>query len=301
LPCCGALITWVLGVGAFLSTGKIGVFGLGYHDLSRVLHNDFMWWAAGILVVCKLLATIASYSFGGCGGIFSPTLFIGGLSGFFIAGLIGHWVPLTPADTIVLSAVGMGACLGAVVRAPLSSLLIVFEMTHQFSMVPGLLLGMFISMLVSKTAGSLNFYDAILVEDGHELIKIRPPLNLHSWQNLPISTIANRRPIVATSLEEQHLRDLLDNHPYRAFPLVLEGRLQGILTREGITHALEDHKAPVIEGAVTCRINQTVHDVADAFIVSPSGVIVLIEPASKALTGIITLHDLLRAQASILD
>jgi len=301
LPCCGAIITWMLGVGAFLATGKIGVFGLGYHDLSRVLHNDFVWWAAGILVACKLPATIASYSFGGCGGIFSPTLFIGGLSGFFIAGLLGHWVPLTPADTIVLSAVGMSACLGAVVRAPLSSLLIVFEMTHQFSMVPGLLLGMFISMLVSRMAGSLNFYDAVLVQDGHELIKIRPPLDLHSWQNLPIGTIANRRPIAATSLEEQDLRDLLEMHTYRAFPLVVEGRLQGILTREAITRALKEQQPPMIEKAVTCRIDQTVHAVADAFISSPSGVIVLTDPGSQSIAGIITLHDLLRAQASILD
>ena len=301
LPCCGAFITWVLGVSAFLATGKIGVFGLGYQDLSQVLHNNFVWWAAGILVICKLLATIASYSFGGCGGIFSPTLFIGGLSGFFIAGLLGHWVPLTPADTIVLSAVGMSACLGAVVRAPLSSLLIVFEMTHQFSMVPGLLLGMFISMLVSRMAGNLNFYDALLVQDGHELIKIRPPLDLHSWQNLPIATIANRCPVVATSLQEHDLRDLLDKHPFRAFPVVMDGKLKGIITREEITEALEHQNQPQLEEPVTCTIDQTVHAVADAFIASPSGVIVLTEPVTRALVGIITLHDLLRAQASILD
>ena len=301
LPCCGAFITWALGVSAFLATGKIGVFGLGYQDLSRVLHNDFVWWAAGILVIAKLLATIASYSFGGCGGIFSPTLFIGGLSGFFIAGLLGHWIPLTPADTIVLAAVGMSACLGAVVRAPLSSLLIVFEMTHQFSMVPGLLLGMFISMLVTRLAGNVNFYDALLVQDGHELIKIRPPLDLHSWQNLPISTIANRNPIVATSLDEQNLRELVEKHPYRAFPVLMDGKLQGIITREAIDKALKEQNQPPIEDAVTCRIDQTVHVVADAFIASPSGVIVLTDPATKTLAGIITLHDLLRAQASILD
>jgi len=300
-PCCGAFITWVMGVGAFLATGKIGVFGLGYQDLSHVLHNDFVWWAAGILVICKLLATIASYSFGGCGGIFSPTLFIGGLSGFFIAGLLGHWVPLTPADTIVLSAVGMSACMGAVVRAPLSSLLIVFEMTHQFSMVPGLLLGMFISMLVTRLSGNVNFYDALLVQDGHELIKIRPPLDMHSWQNLPISTIANRRPIVATSLQEHDLRDLLEKHPYRAFPVIMDGKLQGIITRAEITEALQHQNQPQLEEAVTCKIDQTVHDVADAFIASPSGVIVLTEPGTQCFAGIITLHDLLRAQASILD
>jgi CIC family chloride channel protein len=168
-------------------------------------------------------------------------------------------------------------------------------------MVPGLMIGMFISMLVARLFGNLNFYDAILVQDGHELIKIRPPLDLHSWQNLPISTIANLRPVLATSLLEQDLRALLDKHPYRVFPVVLDGMLHGILTREAIADALRYQNQPIIEKAVTCTINQTVHAVADAFIDSPSGVIVLIEPGTQSIAAIITLHDLLRAQAAILD
>ena len=70
-------------------------------------------------------------------------------------------------------------------------MLIVFEMTHQFSLVPGLMIGTIIGQAMSRRAGKLNFYDALLVQDGHELHKIRPPLDLQSWQRLPISAIAN--------------------------------------------------------------------------------------------------------------
>ncbi|HPC47424.1 MAG TPA: chloride channel protein, partial [Deltaproteobacteria bacterium] len=72
LPCCGGFITWVIGAGCFILTGKVGIFGLGYHDLSEALSHGLVWWVAGILLAGKLVAFIASYSFGGCGGIFSP-------------------------------------------------------------------------------------------------------------------------------------------------------------------------------------------------------------------------------------
>ncbi|MBL7961834.1 chloride channel protein, partial [bacterium] len=217
LPLCGGLITWVIGSTAFLATGKLGVFGLGYIDLSDALNNNFEWKIAGVLVCAKLVTTIAGYSFGGCGGIFAPLLFIGGLAGYFIGGLAGYWIPLTPADHIVLAAVGMSSCLGAIVRAPLTSMLIVFEMTHQFSLIPGLLLGTIISQAVAHRGCKLNFYDELLVQDGHELHKIRPPVDLQSWQNLPISAIASPNPVGLKELNHTEMQSVLDKYHYDAF------------------------------------------------------------------------------------
>ncbi|MBU4485714.1 MAG: chloride channel protein, partial [Candidatus Delongbacteria bacterium] len=150
LPVFGGLITWIVGVTVFFSTGKLGVFGLGYQDLSDAMSNQIEWKIAGVLVAGKLIATIASYSFGGCGGIFAPSLFIGALSGFFISGIAGIWIPLTPADHIVLASVGMSAYMGALLHAPLTSVLIVFEMTHQFELVPALMIGIIISQAMAR-------------------------------------------------------------------------------------------------------------------------------------------------------
>jgi CIC family chloride channel protein len=301
LPCFGGLTIWIIGASVFCTTGKLGVFGLGYHDLSRALDNNFIWWVAGIMVVAKLLATIFSYSFGGCGGIFSPLLFIGGMCGYLIGGLAGHWITLTPSDRIVLSAVGMSTCLGAVVRAPLTSLLIVFEMTHQFDLLPGLMIGTFISVIISHAFGKLNFYDALLLQDGHELIKIRPPLDIKSWQNLPISSIANPHPIVVENLSESHLRDILENHPYNYFPIHIGDEHIGLISRDQIEKILDQKEVLNIPSAITCYPNQSVRDVENKFIESPHGVIVVLNEQTGGITGIVTLHDLLRAQASILE
>ena len=299
LPLCGGLITWVLGSAVFLATGKIGVFGLGYQDLSNALNNHFPWEIAGILVAAKLLATIAGYSFGGCGGIFAPMLFIGGLTGYFLGGLAKVWIPLTPSDHIVLAAVGMSACLGAVVRAPFTSMLIVFEMTHQFSLVPGLLLGTIISQAVSHFAGRHNFYDALLIQDGYELHKIRPPLDLQSWRSIPVSAIANPKPVALCNLDEKEMLEALNRYSYNSFPVISNGRVKGIVTRKEIEQAILRHDAPEILDVVTCHPDQTVGEISNKFIESSAFVLVVVDRDTDAVAGIITLHDLIRAQAAI--
>lgn len=298
-PALGAFVTWVLGTGVFLGTGKLGVFGLGYRDLSDALRNGYAWRIAGLVLVAKLIATVASYSSGGCGGIFAPMLFVGGMTGTFVGGLMGSWVPMTPADHIVLAVVGMSACLGAVVRAPLTSLLIVFEMTHQFSLVPGLMMGAIISQAASRLAGRLNFYDALLVQDGHELHKIRPPHDLQSWQNLAVNAIANPRPVVLRDPSPEVLRDVIGRYPYNAFPLVIDGVLSGVVFREQILSALHAGTPPEVRKAVTCHPDQTVREVGDMFIESPGNVLVVVAREDGGVRGIITLHDLIRAQAAV--
>lgn len=300
LPCCGGFAVWCIGASVFCTSGRVGVFSLGYQDLSSALANDFVWWLAGVMVLAKLLATILSYGFGACGGIFSPTLFIGGMCGCFIGGLANLFLPLTPSDLIVLSAVGMSSCLGAVVRAPLTSVLIVFEMTHQFELVPGLMIGAIVSVIVAHATSDHNFYDAILLQDGHELIKIKPPLDLKSWQNLPVAAIVNPNPVVVRSFEREEIGRILESHPYNCFPAVLESGQPGLVTRAELEAIVAGGVAPqALEPAVTCWPEQTLCEISNKFIGSPHSVIVVVERDRPVIVGLLTLHDLLRAQAAI--
>ena len=301
-PVIGGFLTWMIGSAVFLVTGKIGIFGLGYNDLSDSLLHGSVWWIAGILVIGKLIATIVSYSFGGCGGIFSPTLFIGGMCGAFISGLSGFLFTPAPSDHLILSTVGMSACLGAVIRAPLTSTLIVFEMTHQFEIVPGLMLSAVVSQLVAKLAGiKHNFYDELLLQDGHELIKIKPPRDLESWQNLPVSNIMNTRPVLIESTDPVHLKEMLSKTPYRCFPFVKEGKLEGLFTRDKLELALSKNEIPCHSKVCITNPETTVKVAADNFINSPEGFLVIADEKRKTAVGILTLHDLLRAQAAVVE
>jgi len=133
------------------------------------------------------------------------------------------------------------------------------------------------------------------------LIHIKPPRDMAAWQNLPVSAVANFKPAVLRDLAAEPLQALLNEHPYRCFPLEREGRLLGIVTRRELESALRERRPPQAENAVTCLPEQTIREVADRFIRSPSGFIVVLDPATGAIRGVLTLHDLLRAQASLTE
>lgn len=294
-PAVGALLTWVLGVLVWKATGRLGVFGLGYNDLSDALSGHLEWKLAALLLAAKLLATVLCYGLGGCGGIFSPTLFFGGMAGLAAAGLARLLLPLHEADMVVLAVVGMCACLGAVVRAPVTGILIVFEMTHQFSLVLPLMLGALVSQAISRRMMHANFYEAVLEQDGHHLSRIIPPRDLGAWQQMPVSSIANFHPVSLPDLEAETIRSALGKHPYANFPLVLDGRVAGVLTRREMESALLSQEVPQYEPAVTADPQESIGAIQSSIIESRAGMVVLCDD-KQGLLGVVSLHDLLRAQ-----
>jgi CIC family chloride channel protein len=301
LPIFGGLLTWCVAISVYLGTSKIGIFGLGYGDLSDALANGISWKLAGVLMTAKIVSTLFSYSFGGCGGIFSPTLFIGGMSGFFVAGVGSMWLPLTSSDHIILAGVGMCSCLCAVIRAPLTSLLIVFEMTHEFALVPPLMIGIIICEGVARLFGNQNFYTSLLLQDGHELIKINPPRDLQSWRNIKAEQIMNPKAVCFESLDFSNAREILRGNPFRCFPVKKEGVLTGIVSRDELKKYLKSGIEPFLEQPVTCHSEQTIQEISDRFIQSPSGFLIVMDETGRRVLGVLTLHDLLRAQTAVME
>ena len=295
-PAIGGLICWALGVLVFFHTGKLGVFGLGYDDLSEALTGKLIWQTAALLLAAKFVATVAGYGLGGCGGIFSPTLFFGAMTGLGIAGIAQPVFSLSPEAVAMLTIISMSATLGAVVRAPVTSILIVFEMTHQFSLVPPLMLAALVSQAISRRLARHNFYDALLEQDGHVVERFAPPRDLREWQKQPVLLLANPKPVVATSLELKSVQELLRNHPYTQFPVVVGGQIRGVLTREEAIRAIREKQPPVLVAATICKPDLSLRAVEMQLIESKTGFLLLQPQADGPLVGILTLHDILRAQ-----
>jgi CIC family chloride channel protein len=295
-PVIGGLICWALGVLVFFQTGKLGVFGLGYDDLSEALTGKLIWQTAVLLLAAKFAATVACYGMGGCGGIFSPTLFFGAMTGLGIAGIAQPFFSISPEGVVMLTIVSMSATLGAVVRAPVTSILIVFEMTHQFSLVPPLMLAALISQAISRRLARYNFYDALLEQDGHFVERFAPPRDLREWQNQPVSLVANPKPAIVSSLDAKQIQSLLQSYPYAQFPVVIGGQIHGLLTREEATRAARENRPPNLVAATICQPGLSMRDVEMQLIESKTGFLVLQEKSGGPLVGILTLHDILRAQ-----
>jgi CIC family chloride channel protein len=296
----GGLTVWLLGSAVFLGTGHTGVFSLGYDDLSAALDGRMFGRDATILLGAKLLATAVCYGLGGCGGIFAPTLFFGAMTGVAAAGLLSLAVPLGPSAYVLLAVVGMSSCLAAVVRAPVTSILIVFEMTHEFALVPPLMVAALVSQAIGRKLTKHNFYDALLEQDGQSVDHIVPPRDLHAWQEAPVSRIGNFRPVLVRDLTSTGLKQLLAEKPFDRFPVAqADGQPLGILTRAEAQAAVAESRAPRLLTAPTCRREATVRQAQSLLIESPAGMVLIVAGVDGRVIGLLTLHDLLRAEFSL--
>ena len=215
------------------------------------------------------------------------------------SGFGAHFLSLSQADSVLLAVGGMSACLGAVVQAPVTAILIIFEMTHQFALLPGLMLAGLVSQAIARSTDRLNFYDEILKQDGHNIEHVVPPRDLRSWQNLPISAIANFKPVVIEEVSESALEKLLASHPYQRFPVMENGHLVGIASRTEIAASLKERRPLRWELALTCRPSETIRESQGRLIESKTGMIALTNQADGKALAVVTLHDLLRAQLAI--
>ena len=163
------------------------------------------------------------------------------------------------------------------------------------------MLGTLISQAVARLAGHSNFYEEVLLQDGHEIHKIAPPQDLTGWRNMPVSALANKRPVSITSLSPEALRVSLKQYPYRCFPVILDGSLRGLLTRDVIEHSLSLGSEPELEEPVIFLANQTLHEVEPQMIAATAGLFLVAETEGAPASGVFTLHDLMRAQASLLE
>jgi CIC family chloride channel protein len=298
-PAVGAVINWILGILVFFAIAKIGVFGLGYGDLETMLHGGISASQAGLLLMAKIAATIGIYAWGGAGGIFSPTLFFGAAIGLATADICGIALHLQPNDRLALTVAGMSACLGAVVRAPITSILIVFEMTHQFSFVPLLMIGAIASQAVSRALCHTNFYSEIIERDGIELERHIPPRSLAALQSRPVSTLANFSPIFASSTDRDELEKLCAEHPYQKFPLVEDGQLLGVIDREKL---LSNQTSSIaVDAAETISADTSIREAIAKMVDKSASLLVVSSATENNPIGIVTLHDVLRLQNRFSD
>ena len=300
-PLLGGWVTWIFGMIIYEKSGHLGVFSLGYGDLTLALMQGIAWKLALALLVAKLIVTIACYGFGGSGGIFTPSLFFGGMCGIVVAGISSHFSALNESDRILLVVGGMSACLGGVVQAPVTAVLIIFEMTHQFSLVPGLMIAGLVSQLIARWCNHENFYQEVLTQDGHKMEHVIPPRDLRSWQNLPISAIAHFQPVVIENLESETIAQALEKSPYQRFPVLKDGALSGILLRVEVVLAETEARPVKPIAAVTAKPDQTIRQCQALLIESTCGLVVVVDEARGLPLAVVTLHDLLRAQDAVSD
>jgi CIC family chloride channel protein len=157
-----------------LLVGVIGwfvpqVLGVGYGFVGDALNGRMAFKLMVLLVVLKLIAVTTSYASGNAGGIFGPALFIGAMLGGTVGTVAHHLLPGYTATPGAYALVGMGAVFAGVVRAPMTSVLMIFEMTQDYAVIVPLMIANLVSLFIASRLQHEPIYEALAVQDGIHL------------------------------------------------------------------------------------------------------------------------------------
>ena len=167
---------WFQPVVGGLFVGFLGLFvpqvlGVGYGYVGDVLNGRMALSLMLLLVVLKILAVTTSYASGNAGGIFGPALFIGAMLGGAVGTVAHHMLPAYTAAPGAYALVGMGAVFAGIVRAPMTSVLMIFEMTQDYAVIVPLMIANLVSLFISSRLQRQPIYEALAVQDGIHLPK----------------------------------------------------------------------------------------------------------------------------------
>ena len=230
-PAVGGCVTGLLAVAAlwWLKTG--GVTGGGYDTLSQALGGQLAVHVMLALCLMKLVATVFSYSSGGAGGIFAPALFIGGMLGgafgYADVALFHH----DPSEIGAFALVGMGAVFAGIIRAPITSVLIIFEMTGGYGLILPLMIANMTAYGLARRIRPTPIYEALLEQDGVHLPHRQGPAP-HVLEQIQVGEAMTRTPValpgtltVAQALERSAAE------PYSSFPVLdAAGQFVGLIS-----------------------------------------------------------------------
>jgi CIC family chloride channel protein len=190
-----------------LLVGAIGwfvpqVLGVGYGFVGDALNGNMAIRLMLLLLVLKLITVTTSYASGNAGGIFGPSLFIGAMLGGSVGTAAHHLFPASTATPGAYALVGMGAVFAGVVRAPMTSVLIIFEMTQDYAVIVPLMVANLVSLFVASLLQHEPIYEALAVQDGIHLPTAKTRQRLGQRQVASIMKPASQLLLAETTVRE---------------------------------------------------------------------------------------------------
>ena len=294
----------LIGLVALEAWGARGIFGIGYDTLSRALRGEMAFRLALVLLVAKLVATAVSYSSGAAGGIFAPVLFIGGMLGSLVGTLAAHVLHTDATRTAgAFALVGMGAVFAGALRAPITSVLIIFEMTNAYSIILPLMIANAISYSIASRLSPTPVYEALLLQDGVHLPHRAPP---HVLGRMTVASAMTRDVVTLPDvLTVEAAYERASRYGYHAYPVVdVRNRLVGIITINDLRREIGRGNGSKLLGDVAVR--PVVHTHPDHTLehallklgrwdISQLPVVSRLD--DRRIVGILTLGDIARARA----
>jgi CIC family chloride channel protein len=237
---------WFQPVAGGLAVGIMGYFapnvmGVGYNFVEQVLNGDVVLKTVVLLGVLKIIATSMCYSSGNAGGIFGPSLFIGAMMGAAVGSIAHTLFPSVTAGPGAYALVGMGTAFAGIVRTPLTSVIMIFEVTRDYTIIVPLMVSNLIAYFISSRLQKVPIYEALAEQDGIHLptAEVRAQAGrsqvAHAMREAPI--------ILAPDTPANAAREQVKDSLLNAWPVADQQGLYGMLRATELEKAGADGSA----------------------------------------------------------
>jgi CIC family chloride channel protein len=275
------------------------VLGVGYKHVGEALNGGMAVRLMVLLLILKLLAVPTSYASGNAGGIFGPSLFIGAMLGGIVGNVAHALLPTYAATPGVYALVGMGTAFAGIVRAPMTSVVMIFEITRDYAVIVPLMISNLVSFFISSRLQRQPIYEVLAHQDGIHLPSAETRQQQGKLQ--VVQAMRNATEILGAQMTVGEALEKTQSSQLRSWPVVDERGVVGIVSRSSLQHDLA-------EGAATRRltelvdsrdfphvhVDQSLHLALERLGAAQLDALPVVSRADvHKLEGIITLHDIL--------
>jgi CIC family chloride channel protein len=220
-----ALGGFIIGV---ISIWTPQVMGNGYEAMQQALNGDMIWTLSFLLIFLKIGSTAITLGSGGLGGIFAPALFIGAMLGSAFGAGIHFILPQLTASPETYALVAMGAVAGAVMQAPLTNILMLFELTNDYTLILPIMTSCIVASYTMQILHKHSIYLEKLLKKG---INIQHGREVSVLNSFFVREVMTKK--VVTLPQDTPFRKILEivaRSKSQQFPVVdPEGHMTGIL------------------------------------------------------------------------
>jgi CIC family chloride channel protein len=283
------------------------LFGVGYDGVEQALLGKIALITLLVLLILKILATSVTLAGGGSGGVFAPSLFMGAMFGGIVGDGVNRLWPGLVAPAGAYSLVGMAAVFAGAARAPITAIIIVFEMTRNYAIILPVMIAVVVSTLIAQRFNPESIYTLKLKRRG---IDVHSREEIDLLERARVSEIMTHEyPVVTPETSVSQLVNLFAHARHHSFPVVdkdgiLTGMvsladLEGNLSRKEVDLKVKDISSKdLIVAYPDESLHEVLHRLGDRDL---ARIPVVDRKTSSHLLGILRRNDIINAYTRILS
>ncbi|HUC52552.1 MAG TPA: chloride channel protein [Candidatus Cybelea sp.] len=231
---------WFQPVVGGVTVGMMGWFvpqllGVGYKHVGEVLNGGMALKLMALLLVLKLVAVATSYASGNAGGIFGPSLFLGAMLGGVVGTVAHGLLPNYVATPGAYALVGMGAAFAGIVRAPMTSVMMIFEITRDYAVIVPLMIANLVSFFISARFQKHPIYEVLAQQDGIHLPTAEA--RQQAGQRQVVHAMRDATEVLSAEMTAQEALEKSKPSRSHAWPVCDERGVIGVISLRGLQRA----------------------------------------------------------------